>query len=244
MAIIGIFGYAGSGKDSVGTTIQYLNCTNTTNITLCEILADPKHHEWWMEDQSGWEIKKWAGKLKDIASMITGIPVEKFEDQEFKKTNLPSEWDTLEPYESDAPWVGDEEVLEMPMTVRDLLQKLGTDAMRNGLHENVWVNALMADYKMHKEHFNDIANGRETGDGYPNWIITDTRFPNEAQAIKEKGGVVIKVERPGVGPVNDHPSEVALKDYSFDYIINNDGSLDDLKEKVKDFLNSQCFAAL
>lgn len=232
MAIIGIFGYAGSGKDSVGTTIQYLNCTNTTNITLCEILADPKHHEWWMEDQSGWEIKKWAGKLKYVASLLTGIPIEKFEDQEFKKTNLPPEWNTLEPYESDAPWVGEEEVLEMPMTVRDLLQKLGTDAMRNGLHENVWVNALMADYK--------------PGPLYrvPNWIITDTRFPNEAQAIKEKGGVVIKVERPGVGPVNNHPSETALKDYPFDYVIHNDGSINDLKDKVREFLDSECFTAL
>jgi hypothetical protein len=218
MAIIGVFGYAGSGKDTVGKLIQYN--MSRSRIPIEEVIEDYSNNEWWMEEQSGWEIKKWAGKLKYIASIITGIPVEKFEDQEFKKTNLGPEWG---------------------MTVRDLLQKLGTEAMRDGLHKNVWVNALMADYKIHPEHFNDIANGRETGDGYPNWIITDTRFPNEAQAIKDKGGMVIKVDRPGVGPVNGHPSEDALKDYNFDYVIHNDGSINDLDNKVVEFINNCIF---
>jgi hypothetical protein len=218
MAIIGVFGYAGSGKDTVGKLIQYN--MSRSRIPIEELIEDYSNNEWWMEEQSGWEIKKWAGKLKYIASIITGIPVEKFEDQEFKKTNLGPEWG---------------------MTVRDLLQILGTEAMRDGLHKNVWVNALMADYKIHSEHFNDIANGRETGDGYPNWIITDTRFPNEAQAIKDKGGMVIKVDRPGVGPVNGHPSEDALKDYNFDYVIHNDGSINDLDNKVIEFINNFIF---
>jgi hypothetical protein len=218
MAIIGIFGYAGSGKDTVGKLIQYN--MSRSRIPIEEVVENYSNNEWWMEEQSGWEIKKWAGKLKYIASIITGIPVEKFEDQEFKKTNLGPEWG---------------------MTVRDLLQRLGTEAMRDGLHKNVWVNALMADYKIHPEHFNDIANGRENGDGYPNWIITDTRFPNEAQAIKDKGGMVIKVDRPGVGPVNGHPSEDALKDYNFDYVIHNDGSINDLDNKVIEFINNYIF---
>ena len=218
MAIIGVFGYAGSGKDTVGKLIQYN--MSRSRIPIEEVVENYSNNEWWMEEQSGWEIKKWAGKLKYIASIITGIPVEKFEDQEFKKTSLGPEWG---------------------MTVRDLLQRLGTEAMRDGLHKNVWVNALMADYKIHPEHFNDIANGRETGDGYPNWIITDTRFPNEAQAIKDKGGMVIKVDRPGVGPVNGHPSEDALKDYNFDYVIHNDGSINDLDNKVIEFINNYIF---
>ena len=218
MAIIGVFGYAGSGKDTVGKLIQYN--MSRSKIPIKEVIEDYSNNEWWMEEQSGWEIKKWAGKLKTIASLITGIDVEKFEDQEFKKTDLGPEWG---------------------MTVRDLLQRLGTEAMRDGLHKNVWVNALMADYKIHPEHFNDIANGRETGDGYPNWIITDTRFPNEAQAIKDKGGMVIKVDRPGVGPVNGHPSEDALKDYNFDYVIHNDGSINDLDNKVIEFINNYIF---
>jgi hypothetical protein len=212
--IIGINGYAGSGKDTIGTIIQYLHCTNTGNITLDELLADYKQHEWWMEDQSGWEIKKWAGKLKTIASLLTGIPQEKFEDQEFKKTFLGPEWFTWYP-NLDRP---------EPMTVRDLLQKLGTDACRNGLHKNTWVNALMADYE-------PVAFEQPS-----NWIITDTRFPNEAQAIKKAGGIVIRVDRPGVKPVNPHKSETSLDDWDFDYKIWNGSDLVALSFTIENIL--------
>jgi hypothetical protein len=215
MAIIGVFGYAGSGKDTVGKLIQYN--MSKTRIPIKEVLEDYINNEWWLEEESGWEIKKWAGKLKTIASLITGIEVEKFEDQEFKKTSLGHEWG---------------------MTVRDLLQKLGTEAMREGLHTNVWVNALMADYKP-GPFYPDVP--AEDHAKLPNWIITDTRFPNEAQAIKDKGGMVIKVDRPGVGPVNGHPSEDALKDYNFDYVIHNNGSINDLDKKVIEFINNFIF---
>jgi hypothetical protein len=215
MAIIGVFGYAGSGKDTVGKLIQYN--MSRSKIPIKELISDYKNHEWWLEEKSGWEIKKWAGKLKYIATVLTGIPTSKFEDQEFKKTNLGPEWG---------------------MTVRDLLQKLGTEAMREGLHTNVWVNALMSDYKP-GPFYPDVP--AEDHAEFPNWIITDTRFPNEAQAIKDKGGMVIKVDRPGVGPVNGHPSEDALKDYNFDYVIHNDGSINDLDNKVIEFINNYIF---
>jgi hypothetical protein len=170
-------------------------------------------HEWWLEEQSDWEIRKFAGKLKDIASHLTGIDIEDFEDQEFKKTNLSRDWWTPE-----------------PMTVRDFLQKLGTDALRNGLHPNVWVNALMADYiGFHHDH---APNGTE----YPNWVVTDTRFPNEAQAIKDRGGIIIRVDRPGVKPINDHPSETGLDDWKFDYRIANVSDIYTLKETIREIL--------
>jgi thymidylate kinase len=78
--IIGINGYSGSGKDTAGIIIQYLQ--SETKIPLKTVLAKVPNHEWWLEERSGWEIKKWAGKLKEVASMLTGIPKHKFEDQE------------------------------------------------------------------------------------------------------------------------------------------------------------------
>lgn len=235
MAIISISGYSGTGKDVVGKLIQY-NMSRGSRIPIEELIEDYHMHEWWLDEQSGWEIKKWAGKLKYIASIITGIPVEKFEDQEFKKTNLGPEWNITKKYDSDAPWIAEGgEEYEVPMTVRDLLQILGTEAMRDGLHKNVWVNALMADYKPYS------TRGSQYEEVESKWIITDTRFPNEAQAIKDKGGMVIKVDRPGVGPVNGHPSEDALKDYNFDYVIHNNGSINDLDKKVIEFINNFIF---
>jgi hypothetical protein len=207
MAIIGLSGYSHSGKDTVGTIIQYLQ-TIPSNVSLEDVLDFPLTHQWWLEEASGWEIKKWAGKLKTMANLFTGIPVEKFEDQDFKKTMLGSEWN---------------------MSVRDFLQRLGTDAIRDGLHTNAWVNALMADYK--KIDYNDDEQPE-----FPNWIITDTRFPNEAQAIKDAGGLVIRVDRPGVKPINNHPSEIGLDDWKFDYKIANVSDLKALTGTVETIL--------
>jgi hypothetical protein len=216
--IIGINGYAGSGKDTVGTIIQYLMCAHhNRNESLQDILKEPSYHEWWLEDESGWEVKKWAGKLKLIASILTGIEEKKFEDQEFKKTDLSHQWSSSI---SGEDWK-DGKPVKVPMTVRDFLQRLGTDAIRDGLHTNAWVNALMADYVPTKEQWSDGPLGGYQDGPLPNWIITDTRFPNEAQAIKDAGGIVIRVDRPLIRPINDHPSEIGLDDWKFDYKIAN-----------------------
>ena len=213
--IIGISGYSGSGKDSIGSIIQYL-FAEKNGVTLVEpievVAANSSKFELELDNLSGWEVRKFAGKLKDIASHLTGIDIEDFEDQDFKKTNLGREWWTT----CDEGW--------QPMTVRDFLQKLGTDAMRNGLHDNVWVNALMADYKPD-----------EDGD-LPNWVITDTRFPNEAKAIKDKGGIIIRIDRPFIKPINDHPSETGLDNWKFDYKIANISDLFSLKFTVENIL--------
>ena len=215
--IIGINGYSNSGKDTVGIIIQYLKCTNKGNISIEDAITNYEDHQWWLEEKSEWEIKKFAGKLKDIASHLTGIDIEDFEDQEFKKTNLEPEWG---------------------MTVREFLQKLGTDALRTGLHDNVWVNALMADYVAIGDNLleGEVRKVREEDLIYPNWIITDTRFPNEAQVIKDKGGIVIRINRPGIEPINNHPSEVGLDHWKFDYKIVNNSDLFELKENVKSIL--------
>ena len=236
--IIGINGYAGSGKDTVGTIIQYLQAD--TNIPLKGVLKKTPHHIWWLEERSGWEIKKWAGKLKDIASLLTGIPVESFEDQEFKTTLLGPEWGTVtsNPLNS-IPVFADIEFNSL-ISVREFLQRLGTDAIRDGLHTNAWVNALMAGYTKTVSDCGTSKKGTSVKcSKYPNWIITDTRFPNEAQAIKDKGGLVIRVDRPGVKPVNDHPSETGLDDWKFDYKIANVSDLKALSLTVKMILEKE-----
>jgi hypothetical protein len=219
--IIGVSGYSGSGKDTVGTIIQYLKCSNPQS-SIEQMCADYSEYEYWLDEQSGWEIRKFAGKLKDIASHLTGIDIEDFEDQDFKKTNLGPEW-----------WTTCDEG-HQPMTVRDFLQKLGTDALRIGLHDNVWVNALMADYK--GTDLGEWKGEKVYSENLPNWIITDTRFPNEAKAIKDKGGIIIRIDRPGVKPINNHPSEVGLDSWKFDYRIANVSDIYTLKETIREIL--------
>jgi len=123
---------------------------------------------------------------------------------------------------------------EWGMTYREFLQKLGTEAMREGLHENVWVNALFSDYVPVVKEWDEFGNDILVE--YPFWCITDMRFPNEMEVVKEKGGITIRVVRPGTESGTEsgtHPSETALNEATFDYEIINDGEIVDLIEKVK-----------
>lgn len=106
-------------------------------------------------------------------------------------------------------------------SVRKVLQRLGTEAGRKILGENVWVDAVMSTLEV---------GGR--------YIFTDVRFENEAQAIKDRGGSIWRITRPGFEPVNAHPSETALDSWEFDRFITNYGDLDTLREITRGSLTS------
>jgi hypothetical protein len=106
---------------------------------------------------------------------------------------------------------GWEKAKEVP-EIRQLLQRLGTDGGRDHLGVNVWVDSLI----------NGAHNAR--------LVVPDVRFPNEYQAIKERGGVVLRIVRAGYGPVNGHISEVALQEQ--DYTIENDRTREDMLEEA------------
>lgn len=216
--IIGIIGRIGAGKDTVAQIIQELQ---------------PEHN---------WQIKKFAGKLKQVASILTGIPVGDFEEQEVKEMHLGDEWGFLNSWAEFS-----ESAPRVKMTVRNFLQKLGTDAIRDKLHPNAWVNALMSDYvkcvpsKLMKDPSFQIKPRRmgmtnNTLDAcfdFPNWLITDVRFPNEVEAITSRGGTVIRVDRMNNPyPKSNHISETALDHLRLPTIINH-GTIDNLREVVK-----------
>lgn len=194
--IIGISGKIGSGKDTLARAILY-NASKTVSGDRYYVDAQEWIDNFISESNiSSWEIRKYGEKLKQIASMLTGIPREKFEDQQFKSTELGPEWDS--------------------MTVREFLQKLGNDALRFKLHQAVWTNALFSEFTPES-----------------NWIISDMRYPNEAECIKEKGGIVVRIVRPSNPyPESTHISETALDDYKFDYEIKNEGTIEDLVIKA------------
>lgn len=110
---------------------------------------------------------------------------------------------------------GPDRAKEMYPEYRRLLQVMGTEVGREMFGENFWVEQALRDVQE-----NDRA------------VFTDCRFPNEAQAIKDLGGEIWRINRPGFGPVNSHASEISLDDWAFDLIIENDGDLDQLRVKV------------
>ena len=243
--LIGISGKMGSGKNLVCTIIQGLTAAKKHNIENPSFEWIKKYYI-----NSIWEQKAFAGKLKQTASLLTGIPVEKFEDQEFKNTQLGEEWwyfqgrnGSLMSYNKDSKR-SDEDLIKL--TPRLLLQIIGTECIRDKVHPNAWVNALFADYKyeIHRSEVPTRAAGFIDQHVYPNWIITDMRFPNELEAIKSRGGITIRVNRPYTTVVGGngipatfsqnqfHPSETSLDNAEFDYTIENNSSIEDLIHTV------------
>jgi hypothetical protein len=244
--IIAISGKIGSGKDTVGNIIQYLTGTfnngSQKDNKICDVINYDefsnrrKNHHYF---KHSWEIKKFAGKLKQITAILTGCTVEELESQDFKNKELGEDWQyilnnnfkpvNIETFKDDEVFKGNPNRFIKKYTYRDLLQKIGTDCMRDIIHENVWVNALMVNYlPPHQSLDNKV-------EMYPNWIITDMRFPNELKAVKDRNGITIRLQK-GLDTNEGHLSETALDLVKFDYIINNNGSIEDLIENVKEIL--------
>lgn len=186
-----------------------------------------------------WRIKHWADGVKEVAAVILNQPKGSFDVRSYKESNLGSGWGG--------------------MSVREFLQRLGTDAIRKNLHTNAWINVLMAKYYQ-----------------VNNWLIPDTRFPNELFATKREKGLSVRVERKArfktwtnlygredlnanfktdTNPITAdqlgsmlkdfafqgkegllykiyHESETALDKAKFDIVIENDGSFAELERKV------------
>lgn len=196
---------------------------------------------------SNWQEKSFAHSLKEILCILYGFKIEDFESEEFKSKELPETFwywymkldagygDVIIPYTTPKSPKGYEGLKLIKPTPRMLLQKIGTDLFRNQLHPNIWVNALFVDYK---SKFADrdgfVTSKLENGIvkwkpdpisepfHYPNWIITDIRFQNEADAVTERGGKLIKVIRYKVGDkvwFNDEAGLYEDKNQSGEYEI-------------------------
>lgn len=139
--------------------------------------------------------------------------------------------------------------LGMDITPRWVLQYWGTEVCRHGFHDDIWVASL--ENKL-----------RKTTDDI---VISDCRFPNEIRAIKQAGGLVVRVKRgpepewydhavhynEGVRKVgwalgkdalqklNIHPSEYAWIGTKFDAVLDNNGSMDSLFAQVKDLVQDR-----
>ena len=94
---------------------------------------------------------------------------------------------------------------------RAILQRLGTESIR-ALDDGFWLR---------------IATARISATTGP-VVVTDVRFPNEADRIHELGGRLVRIIRLSTEEADEHPSEKALDGYAADYDVQNDRSLDDL----------------
>jgi len=209
--IVGVTGLIGSGKDTIA---NYLTTFH------------------------GFKKESFANSLKDAVAHVFGWDREMLEGT----TKSSREW-----REQVDPWWA--ERLDMPnLTPRWILQYWGTEVCRKGFHDDIWIASL--EHKLLKST--------------DNVVISDCRFANEVKAIKNAGGITIRVMRGSdpewydaaiqynKGPNGNslwalskakleklkiHASEYSSVGLSYDYYLENNGSIDDLYKQVESIVN-------
>jgi hypothetical protein len=188
----------------------------------------------------GFKRISFAASLKDAVASVFGWDREMLEGTT-KSSRL---W-----REQVDPWWS--ERLNMPeLTPRWVLQQWGTDVLRAGFHDDIWIASV--ENKL-----------RSTTDDI---VITDCRFPNEFKSIHNVNGITMRVvrgEQPewydaalayNRGPNGNsrwslsknkldklkvHASEYSSIGLNYDYTVDNNGTIDDLHNTIYDIVNSQ-----
>lgn len=188
MEIIGLSGYARSGKDEAAKVLV---------------------------EEYGFTRVAFADKLRETLyalNPLVAVEVEDYEvnvgiEEEIIRGGHSEEEVYLVDVIAQFGWDGYKESY-YGTEIRRLLQRMGTEVGRDILGENIWVDST----------FHNLSYDSKI-------VITDCRFVNEAKAVLNRGGKMWRVEREGVGPVNDHPSEIGLDNWNFDVKLHNSGSL-------------------
>lgn len=172
-SVIGVFGSAGAGKDTLASTLVTLGYERVAfadRLKAVALSCDP-----WIRRP---KANNGYSRLSHIVEMV---------GWEVAKTAFPE--------------------------VRKFLQDLGV-AVRDNVGQHVWVDAALRS-----------AEGK-------NIVITDVRFPNEFEAVRAAGGKLVRIDRPDHGVLTadaaKHISETAWRNETPDYVINNNGTLDEL----------------
>lgn len=201
-------------KKLIGISGKKRSGKNQVAIFVNELLVEAGHKPY--------EEKAFAYYVKKFCSEMTGIPMSGWETEADKDKLLGPEWAVF-----------DDNGLKIQITRRKFMQRFGSDAVTAHLHPNAWVNALFGTYNSYS------AKGSDYEFEQSRWLVTDVRFPNEVKAVQvDRPGYLIRVQRPATDNHGDsHSSETALDKYQdWDFVIVNDGSLEQLREKVKNIL--------
>lgn len=186
----------------------------------------------YLVNNHGFKRDSFAAALKDSVAHVFGWDRELLEG----KTKEARAWrDQVDVWWSNR--------LNMRITPRWILQYWGTEVCRQGFHDDIWIASLE----------NRLEKTSE------NIVISDVRFPNEIQAIRNVGGTVIRVRR-GAEPVwfdlaaaanagkpgsqemfntyQIHASESAWIGSTLDGVIFNNGTIEELYTRVNSLIST------
>jgi hypothetical protein len=137
-------------------------------------------------ERHGFRHMNFADPLRETVELVYGVPMSVMLDPVLKEVPLASF-----PY----------------MSPREILQKVGTELFRDGIHQDTWIEA----FKRRASAFSHV-------------VCSDCRFPNEAAAVRALGGTLIKVVNPTLNrsdEASQHLSETAIDLLEPDWVIEN-----------------------
>jgi len=195
--IIGLNGKMQSGKDTVYSTITkyYIDA----------------------------ERRSFAGKLKQSVAALFDISMDTIEqnknNRHFGVCIGPFAWRDSEVTKSN--------YITHPisiLTIRELLQRYGTEAHRDIFGKDFWIEQCLPSTESYDNRL---------------IVVTDCRYENEARHIRSLGGCVVLIQREMYRAVQllSHTSEKDLPEDLIDYVIDNNGDIDVLENNVKLFLD-------
>ena len=184
-----------SGKDTVGTMLSNMYGFQILSFAqplkeLCSLMVEKYKGSRTFTEYAA-QVSAWADRY--------GLHKKHYIYDKILNMDIPSEW-----------FVPDESG-----KYRELLQKVGTEVIRNSYSPTFWIGALTLQMSKYKD-----------------CVITDVRFPNEKDFVEGRGYAVL-VDR-DTGLQDTHCSEKALDGAEWSYIIDNNGDKGMLREQVSD----------
>jgi len=185
--LIGLNGFKNSGKDTVGN-----------------ILVDK------------YDFKKiaFADKIKESASALFGVPIEKWDEWKNDDKIFISVFKSGENI-----WTPSKNFEQWIFSARTFLQRYGTESHRDIFGENFWIDYALKDINK-----------------LDNFVITDCRLENELKVIRDLGGSTIKIIRETNNPKDTHITELEPNTKFIDYVLYNNGTLIDLEKTVDEIV--------
>src|SRR5215831_2314257 len=156
--------------------------------------------------EHGFERKAFADPLKKSVAALFDIPFSEVDKLKNDELNIVRLWTAFGACHD--------------MTFRTFLQRYGTESHRDVFGDSFWL-----DYTLPVQGFYP---GREI-------VVTDVRFRNEANRVTTLGGYLIHISRESALD-NQDPHRSEQFEFDTDYVIENDGSLDELYAKIDDIL--------
>lgn len=192
--LIGLTGYAGSGKDTAAKSLIEMGWTRVSfadPVRECLLALDPIMALSYIPQESPKEIA--VGMVRSVTTVAA---------RRLASAVAEDDWNFVKGYPE----------------VRRLLQRMGTEVGRNILGENIWV---------------DIAERKIEAIAGP-VVVTDVRFPNEAEMIRRRGGSIVRIERPGLERVNEHSSETEIDKIEPDITLMNLGPASAIQSDLRE----------